>query len=321
MRSIIQRHKPVLLNEVIEYLNPKPGENFIDCTVGGGGHSEEILKRTSPDGKLLGIDLDEEAINITKKNLKYKDSLILVKNNFARLKEIFHEHPKLHPLSGILYDLGLSTYELEDQHRGFSFQIDAPLDMRFDKSQNLTACHILNNWSREKLIRILWGYGQEKFSRQIIDQVINIRKKTKITKTRQLAEAVLQVYRKVLKSKKDIPWIGGIHPATKTFMALRMAVNNEFENLEKSLPQAVEILKHGGRIAVISFHSGEDKIVKNFFRQESKDCLCPPEIPQCVCKHKAKLKIITKKPIAPGDVEVRKNPKARSAKLRVAEKL
>lgn len=317
-----KNHVPVLLDEVLHYLNPKPGENFIDCTVGGGGHTETILERTSPSGKLLGIDLDEEAINISEKNLnKYKDRLILVKNNFARLKEIFHEHPKLHPLSGILYDLGISTYELEDKHRGFSFQVDAPLDMRFDKSQNLTACHILNNWSREKLIRILWGYGQEKFSRQIIDQVINIRKKTKITKTKQLAEAVLQVYRKVLKSKKEIPWIGGIHPATKTFMALRIAVNNEFENLEKSLQQAVEILKHGGRIAVISFHSGEDKIVKNFFKQESKDCLCPPEIPQCICNHKAKLKIITKKPVIPTKNEIKINPKARSAKMRVAEKI
>jgi len=316
------RHIPVLLDEEIKLLDPKPNQNFIDCTIGGGGHAEEILKKTSPQGILLGIDLDEKALAVAYERLKkYKDRVILVHNNFSKLKQISHEFTKLHKISGILFDLGLSSFLLEDGSRGFSFQIDGPLDMRFDKLDTLTANEILNNWPKQKIARILKEYGQEKFSDAIAEKLIDIRKKQKIKNTRQLVETVLLVYREQLKSKKEIPWVGGIHPATKTFQALRIAVNDEINVLVRSLPQALEILEPGGRLAVISFHSGEDRIVKNYFRDEAKDCLCPPDLPVCRCGHKARLKILTKKPVQPTWDEIKINPRARSAKLRVCQKI
>lgn len=323
-RLIDKKHIPVLLEEVIKYLDPKSNQNFIDCTIGGGGHAEEILKRTAPQGNLLGIDLDEEAIEISKKRLdKFKNRVIFVNDNFAKLKQIKNEHAKLYQVRGILFDLGLSTYLLQDKSRGFSFQVDGPLDMRFNKSQILTANQIINNWPKSKISRILWEYGQEKFAEKISQKIIQKREKQKFNNTRQLVEAVLLVYREKLKTKKEIPWVGGIHPATRTFQALRIVVNDELNNLKKALPQALDILKPGagGRLAVISFHSGEDRIVKEFFKQEAKDCLCPPEWPVCQCGHQARLKILTKKPIVASDDEIEKNSKARSAKLRVAEKL
>lgn len=316
------RHIPVLLDEVIKLLEPKPNQNFIDCTIGGGGHAEEILKRTAPDGKLIGIDLDEKALAIAHERLaKYKDRVVLVHDNFSKLKQITHELTKLHQIDGILFDLGLSSFLLQDQSRGFSFQIDGPLDMRFDKSNTLTAKEILNNWPKQNIARVLWEYGQEKFSKRIAQKIINIRKKQKFIKTGQLVEAVLLVYREQLKTKQKIPRITHIHPATQTFQALRIAVNDELNILKNALPPALEILKPIGRLAIISFHSGEDRIVKEFFRNEAKDCLCPPSFPVCQCGHKARLKILTKKPIQPSWEEIQKNLRARSARLRVAEKI
>lgn len=316
------RHIPVLLDEVIKLLDPKPNQNFIDCTIGGGGHTEEILKKTSPQGMMLGVDLDEKALAIAQERLsQFKNRLVLVKDNFSKLKQTAYEFTKLHQISGILFDLGLSSYLLQDRTRGFSFQIDGPLDMRFDKSNNLTANEILNNWPKQKISRILWEYGQEKLHNQIAQKIIEIRKKQKFLNTRQLKEVVLLVYREKLGSKKEVPWIGGIHPATRTFQALRMAVNDELNSLQKALPQALEILSSGGKLAVISFHSGEDRIVKEFFKKESRDCLCQKETPICQCGHRASIKIITKKPITPSREEIEKNQAARSAKLRVAEKI
>ena len=315
-------HIPVLLKEAIEYLDPRTNQNFIDCTVGGGGHAEEILKRTAPQGKLLGIDLDERALQISSQRLMgFKERVIFVNKNFSKIKQIAYEFTGIHQISGILLDLGLSSFLLQDKSRGFSFQIDGELDMRFDKSNTLTAKEILNNWPKQKIARILWEYGQEKLNNQIAQKIIEIRKKQKFLNSRQLTEVVLLVYREKLNSKKEIPWIGGIHPATRTFQALRMAVNDELNNLQKALPQALEILELHGKLAVISFHSGEDKIVKEFFKKESRDCLCQKETPTCQCEHQARLKILTKKPIRASWDEIKNNKNSRSAKLRVAEKI
>ncbi len=316
---MIIRHLPVLLKETIDLLAPQPGQHFIDATLGGGGHAEEILKRTSPNGKLLAVDLDELALKAAKNNLlAFKDRVIFVRENFSKIKQIYNEQFSTYKVSGILLDLGLSSFELEDEHRGFSFQIDAPLDMRFDTRQSLTAAEIVNTWPFDKLKKVIQEYGQEALATNITKQIISIRQQKPITKTKKLVEAILLAFRNTLGSKKEVPWVGGLHPATKTFQALRLAVNDELGNLKKSLPQCLEILEPGGRLAVISFHSLEDKLVKNFFKTESHDCLCPPDLPVCRCGHRARLKILTKKPIVPREEEIAKNPRSRSAKLRVA---
>ncbi|MFA6098631.1 MAG: 16S rRNA (cytosine(1402)-N(4))-methyltransferase RsmH [Patescibacteria group bacterium] len=317
------KHIPVLLDEVVKYLNPQPGQNFIDGTFGGGGHAQAILEKTSPDGKLLAIDLDEEAFARNKELLnKYKARITFVQENFSKIKQIQNEHFSIYKINGILLDLGLSSFELEDQHRGFSFQIDGPLDMRFDKRQSLTAEEIVNTWPLEKLSKVIQEYGQEpyKMAYEISRQIVNSRRQQRITKTKALTEAVLLAFRNILKSKKEIPWVGGRHPATKTFQALRLAVNDELGHLGKALPQMIEILPTGARLAVISFHSLEDKIVKDHFRRESRDCICPPTAPVCQCGHKASIKLITKKPIKPSIAEIKQNPRSRSALLRVAAK-
>ncbi|MBU0597716.1 16S rRNA (cytosine(1402)-N(4))-methyltransferase RsmH [Patescibacteria group bacterium] len=315
-------HIPVLLDEAITHLNPKAGEHYIDCTLGGGGHAEEILNKTSPQGKLLAIDLDEEAIKICRQKLD-QQRVIFIQENFSKIKQIYNEHFSLFKVNGILLDLGISSIELESEDRGFSFQIDGPLDMRFDKRQQLTAAEIVNKWTFNKLKRVIQEYGQEsgRVASEVTKNIINARHRSPITKTKILVGAVLLAFRNILKTNKEIPWIGGSHPATRTFQALRIAVNDELNNLKKVLPQAMEILEPGGRLAVIAFHSLEDKIVKDYFRSEAKDCVCPPEIPVCRCGHKRQLKIITKKPVTPGEREIVANSRARSAKLRVAEKI
>ena len=318
------QHEPVLLKEVIEYLNPRPGQNFIDCTIGGGGHTKAILDKTAPDGKLLAIDLDKQALITTKKNLaSYEDRVTYIQDNFVKLKQIYNEQFSLHKINGILFDLGFSSFELEDKNRGFSFQIDGPLDMRFDKRQLLTAAEIVNTWPAEKLKKVIQEYGQESYlmAHEITNKIIKARQKNKISKTKELVGAILLAFRNKLRSKKEIPWIGGIHPATKTFQALRIAVNDELNNLREVLPQALDILEREGRLAVISFHSLEDRIVKEFLKREARDCICPPEQPICQCEHKAVLKILTKKPVTPQESEIKMNRRSRSAKLRVAEKM
>ena len=316
------RHFPVLLKETIDLLAPGPDQNFIDATLGGGGHAEEILKRIGPNGKLLAIDLDELALKTAKNNLlAFKDKIIFVRENFAKIKQIYNEHFSTYKISGILLDLGLSSLELEDERRGFSFQIDSALDMRFDTRASLTAAEIVNNWPFDKLKKVIQEYGQEALAPKITQEIISLRQHQKITKTKKLVEAILLAFRNTLGSKKDVPWIGGLHPATRTFQALRLAVNNELDNLKKVLPQCLEILQPGGRLAVISFHSLEDKLVKDFFKAESRDCICPPEFPVCRCGHKASLKILTKKPVVPSEVEITCNPRSRSAKLRAVMKI
>ncbi len=313
---MFENHVPVLLKEVIENLNPKSNQNFVDCTLGGGGHAVEILKITSPHGMVLGIDLDKSAIEIAKlkiKNEKLKiDRLIAVNGNFKDLKKIVLQS-NFKNISGILFDLGFSSLEIADPKKGFSFQIDAPLDMRYS-GKGITAAEIINSESKSKLIEILRDYGEEKFAKQIAKKICEMRQKKPISTTFELVKAVSQGVPKKFQH-------GRIHFATKTFQAFRIAVNDELNNLKIALPQAVEMLLPGGRLAVISFHSLEDRIVKQFFKRESTDCLCPKDIPVCQCKHKASLKIITKKPIIPTEEEAKINPRSRSAKLRVAEKL
>jgi len=308
-------HVPVLLEEVLQYLNPKANQNYIDLTLGGGGHSAVILEETSPDGKLLGVDWDRLAIKNAEQKLKrfpptrYK----IILDSFVNLKKIINEFPQLHPISGILLDLGLSSYAIQDQSRGFSFLADGPLDMRFS-GMGETAADLLNNLEEKSLKDILSEYGDEKYASEITKAILKNRQKQKYKTSHQLTATVLQVYHNKPKPKR-------IHPATKTFQALRIVVNDELNNLKKVLPDCLTVLKKGGHLAVISFHSHEDRIVKNFFRQEAKECLCPPSFPVCRCGHKKSLKIITKKPIRPSQKEITKNPKSRSARLRVAEKI
>lgn len=327
-------HVPVLLDEVIKYLNPRSGQNFIDCTLGGGGHALEILKRVAPDGKVLGIDLDEKALDKVKNEilkiplshpLLKGENMILVKDNFANLKNILDEND-FYPVNGILIDLGISSAEYEESGRGFSFRKDEPLDMRFKaplpplykrgEHMELTADEIINSWRRDDLIKIFREYGEEPLAERIASRIIGARSNKKIGNTKELSDLIFGEYKKVYKNKTFKK-----HPATKVFQALRIAVNNELENLKTVLPQAIEALEKGGRLTIISFHSLEDRIVKKFFQEQAKGCICPVEFPVCVCGHKPLIKIMTRKPVIPTDSEIEKNPRSRSAKLRVVERI
>jgi len=314
------QHTPVMLKEVIWLLAPRPGENYLDCTLGGAGYTLEIAKRIMPGGKILAIDLDKAAINnaaeIIKKN-KYQN-IILANENFKNLSTIVKKYfaaSEADKFSGIVFDLGLSSAQLQDGSRGFSFQLlQAPLNMSFAAPAEITAQAIINNYSRQELTKIFRDYGEEKFAYQIAGEIIKVRQKEVIKTVGQLVNIVKQV----------IParWQSGkIHPATKIFQALRLAVNNELENLQLALTSAVALLAPCGKIAVVTFHSLEDRVVKKFFREESRDCLCPPTYPACRCQHQARLKIITPRVIRPSEEEVLNNPRARSAKLRVAERI
>ncbi|MBI5071656.1 16S rRNA (cytosine(1402)-N(4))-methyltransferase RsmH, partial [Candidatus Falkowbacteria bacterium] len=294
----VAKHIPVLLNEVIKFLDPKPNQNFIDCTLGAGGHTIEILKRIAPNGKVLGIDMDMRAILVAKqKVLKagIPDSrLVAVRDNYKNLKEIVLQN-NFKNISGILVDLGFSSMEIEDPKKGFSFKIDAPLDMRYGE-EGMTAAEIINHSREKELERIFQEYGEEKFSGRIAKKICEIRKDNPIDTTFKLVNAIAEVVPKKFQ-------FGRVHFATKVFQALRIATNNEIENLKEVLPEAAEILSPGGRLAIISFHSLEDRIVKQYFKKESSGCLCPKDFPTCQCGHKAILKILNKKPIVPSEEE------------------
>jgi 16S rRNA (cytosine1402-N4)-methyltransferase len=303
-----QIHIPVLLKETVEALAIQPGGRYIDCTAGGGGHAEAILEYSAPGGQLLGIEADPKAALKVSERLARFDSAVFIENdNFVNLEEISRRHD-FAPVSGILFDLGLSSLQLSTEGRGFSFKHGAPLDMRFNPGQPLSAADIVNNYSELDLANIIFNYGEESRSRQIARQIVRSRP---INTTDELARLVERV----------IPTQGRIHPATKTFQALRIAVNHELENLESALQQAVNLLGYEGRLVVISYHSLEDRIVKNFMRQEAADCVCPPGLPQCVCRHQPRLHLVHKRVITPSLAEIHSNPRSRSAKLRVAEKI
>lgn len=319
------RHDPVLLQEVLEALALEPGKRIVDCTLGDGGHSEEILKKIGSNGRLLGIDADPESLLRAKNFLReYNDQTTLVRQNFEDLSEIIMKND-FGPINGILIDLGWSSPQFAERKRGFSFQqADEPLDMRYDPRLpcehvaqepplapdgrpiygRCTAAEIINTQSEEMLEEILRKYGEESLSKEIAAKIVEKREVFAIESVADLVEVVLEAYRKKLKTEKEVPWVGGLHPATKTFQAFRIAVNDELGVIEKVLPQAIDALVPGGRLAVITFHSLEDRIVKHFFKSQDKKTV----------------HIITKKPITASEEEAEKNPRARSAKLRVIEK-
>ncbi|MFC1864684.1 16S rRNA (cytosine(1402)-N(4))-methyltransferase RsmH [Chloroflexota bacterium] len=302
-------HIPVLVEETIKSLAVQPGGRYIDCTLGGGGHAAAILESSSPGGQLLGIDADTEAVRIAGARLEaYSDSILLINENFANLQAICYKYDFL-PVHGILFDLGLSSLQLNDDSRGFSFQHDAPLDMRLNIEQKLTAADIVNTYSETELAHLIKTYGEEGYSRQIARRIVQERP---IETTLQLARMIEWV----IGSRR-----GRINPATKTFQALRIAVNQELEHLESALKQAVNLLGFGGRLVVISYHSLEDRIVKQFMQREAKNCICPPGIPTCVCGHTASLRLINKRVVTPSLAEVQINPRSRSARLRTVERV
>jgi 16S rRNA (cytosine1402-N4)-methyltransferase len=316
------QHVPVMLEEVLKFLRPAPGGRYIDGTLGGGGHTEAILERSAPDGKVLGIDTDVQALARVRERLAESVSsgrLVLAHGNFAELARIVNEAGFV-SVQGILLDLGFSSHQMDNPERGFSFGTDGPLDMRLDQSQEMSAADLVNSASERELADIIWRYGEETRSRKIAKRIIRERAKGAITHTAQLARL----------AAAGVPFKpGAIHPATKTFQALRIAVNHELERLEAVLPQMLDVLstsggdetdgRQAGRMVIISFHSLEDRIVKEFMRREARDCICPPHVPVCVCGHKARLRLLTTKPVIPAAEEVIANPRARSAKLRAAE--
>ncbi|MFC2058210.1 16S rRNA (cytosine(1402)-N(4))-methyltransferase RsmH [Chloroflexota bacterium] len=305
--TLSPEHKPVLLEECLEVLQIKRGGRYIDCTIGGGGHALAILEKSSPGGKLLGLDADPRAIEAAgDKLIRFGNDVILVNENFRHLEDIC-TGLSFCPVDGILLDLGMSSLQLAEPERGFSFQQDAPLDMRFSPTQTLTAADIVNGYSEADLSHLLYEYGEERRSRQIARRIAESRP---LETTLELARTVEQAVGGVR---------GKIHPATRTFQALRIAVNEELGNLKLALAQSIHLLTSGGRVAVISFHSLEDRLVKDFFRRESTGCLCPPRTPMCLCGHTPSLKSISRKPVRPLPAEVAANPRSRSAKLRVAE--
>jgi len=300
-------HIPVLSEEVIKFLRLSAGDNVVDCTLGDGGHAKRILEETAPDGKLLGIDCDLESLNRSREFLSASEKrIVFVNDNFRNLKSIISNNFN-EKINGILMDLGWSTPQFEERGRGFSFNAsaeDEPLDMRYSAESGITAQEIVNTYSEKELSEIFRQYGEEKFHKEIAAKIFERRMVKKINNCRDLSEIILSVYRKKLKSSLDIPRIRKIHPATKTFQALRIAVNDELESLKQALPQALDALCPKGRLVVITFHSLEDRIVKHYFKTVSHLGI-----------------IITKKPIVASLSEIKRNPKARSAKLRVIEKI
>ncbi|MHB1130794.1 MAG: 16S rRNA (cytosine(1402)-N(4))-methyltransferase RsmH [Chloroflexota bacterium] len=305
-------HIPVLLDAVLSYLRPRAGGVYVDGTLGGGGHAAALLAASGPEGRLLGMDVDPRATARAAQALAGFGSRVLVVNrSYVEMATTVREQG-LAPVDGIVLDLGLSSHQLAEGERGFSFQQEAPLDMRFDQRAGATAAELLATLSETELADLIYLYGEERRSRALARAIVQARSREPFTTTTQLAAFV----RRIVGGKP-----GGIHPATRTFQALRIAVNGELDALESVLPQTMEILRPGGRVAIISFHSLEDRLVKRFFLRESTGCLCPPSAPVCTCGHQPRLQRVTKKPVVASPEEVAANPRSRSAKLRVAERL
>ncbi|MEA4963942.1 16S rRNA (cytosine(1402)-N(4))-methyltransferase RsmH [Lutispora sp.] len=307
-------HIPVLLDECLNGLNIKKSGIYIDGTIGGAGHSKKIAKLIASEGLLIGIDQDINAINAARENLKeYGESIKLINDNFKNMKDIVNGLG-INGVDGILLDLGVSSHQLDEEERGFSYMKDAELDMRMDRRNPLTAEIIVNEWSEQDIFNIIKDYGEERWAKRIAEFIGNERVKARITSTLKLVEII----------KKAIPASArreGPHPAKRTFQALRIAVNDELGILEKTINDGVDLLKPDGRLCIITFHSLEDRIVKTMFNKLEKPCTCPPRIPQCICGQVPLIKIITRKPIVAGVKELDQNPRSRSAKLRVAERL
>ncbi len=302
-------HIPVLYHEIINALAPHSGGLYIDGTLGAGGHAVGILDASTPDGKLLGIDLDPHALVIANQRLSvFKDRVFVKQGTYVDVASFVKEIGWLF-VDGIVLDLGVSSIQLDTKERGFSFLYDAPLDMRFGDQNSFNAADLVNSLAENDLANIIWKYGEEKYSRKIARIIYQNRP---INSTFELADLIKKAYGNQYSQ---------IHPATRTFQAIRIAVNQEMQAIESVIPQAISLLKPGGKLAIISFHSLEDRIVKSIFRTESKDCICPPDQPICTCKHIKSIKEVNRKPIEASPEEITNNPRARSAKLRIAEKL
>jgi 16S rRNA (cytosine1402-N4)-methyltransferase len=308
------KHYPVLLEEVLEIFDAKPGQNFIDGTLGGGGYSAALLEKVSPGGHVLSIDLDQAAIdNFQSLSKKFGESSIVVHGNFRDLDKIVRKH-EFTAIQGIVADLGLSSYHIDNSERGISFQVKEPLDMRFDLSTNTPdARFILNNHSESEIYKIFEQYGEDKYSRQIARKVIQARAEKPIHFTTDLVEIITEALPKPVKHK-------AADSCRRIFQALRIAVNHELESLEEFLPKALDLVVPGGRIVIVSFHSLEDRIVKQFFNEAATGCICPADFPQCVCGRTPRAKILTKKPVSAAEPELNENMRSKPAKLRAIEK-
>jgi 16S rRNA (cytosine1402-N4)-methyltransferase len=308
-----QEHKPVLLDEVIEHLCCTPGKFFVDATVGGGGHARAILEKTAPDGQLIGIDWDERALVKARSNLQsFEERLVLVRENFALTGSVL---ARLHipAVDGILLDLGLSSFQVDEAERGFSFNLDGPLDMRMDTREKITAAHLVNTLSEDKLAEIIRNFSEERWHRRIARNIVRARDEEAIETTDRLAKVV---YRAIPAGKRP----RHRHPATRTFQALRLAVNRELDHLQTFLQGALDWLRPGGRLAIISFHSLEDRLVKQTFANWARSCRCPARSPICQCEGRPLVRLVNKKVVMPGRLEIKANPRARSGRLRVVEK-
>ena len=307
------KHKSVLLNETVDALNIRPDGIYVDGTLGGAGHSYEICRRLSPKGRLIGIDQDEAAIRAATEHLgEFRDRVTIIRSNYCEMKQQLNRLG-VTSVDGIMLDLGVSSYQLDTADRGFTYREDAPLDMRMDQRQSRTARDIVNEYSEMELYRVIRDYGEDKFAKNIAKHIVQARQKKSLETTGEL----IQVIKAAIPMK--VRAVGG-HPAKRTFQAIRIELNNELGVLEDSLDDMIELLNDEGRLCIITFHSLEDRIVKNRFRENENPCTCPREFPVCVCGKKSKGRVITRKPILPGEIELEENPRSKSAKLRVFER-
>lgn len=307
------KHVSVLLNECIEALNIKEDGIYVDCTLGGGGHSSHILEKLSSQGRLIGIDQDQDALKATKEKLSKYDNVTYVHNNFYNIEDIL-ETLDINRVDGILMDLGVSSYQLDNGERGFSYMQDAPLDMRMNRENTLSAYEVVNGYTEQELYKIIKDYGEERFAKKIASLIVKNREKKAIESTLELVEIIKQAI--PAKARREGP-----HPAKRTFQAIRIEVNSELSILNKAIEDGVKKLSKGGRMAIITFHSLEDRIVKLKFKELTNPCTCPREFPICTCGNEPIVKIISRKAIPPTEQEINENPRSRSAKLRVIEKL
>lgn len=305
-------HKSVLLDEVIEGLNVKPDGIYVDGTLGGAGHASVVCSLLGEKGRFVGIDQDEDAIHASQERLEaYREKVTIVRSNYSDMVHVLH-NLGIEKVEGITLDLGVSSFQLDTTERGFSYRFDAPLDMRMDNRQELSAMTVVNDYSEMELFRIIRDYGEDKFAKNIAKNIVRERQKEPIRTTKRLADIVS--YSIPMKIKKQ-----GGHPAKRTFQAIRIEVNHELDVLERTIRDMIDLLNTGGRLCIITFHSLEDRIVKKAFRQAQNPCICPPDFPVCVCGNVSKGNIISRKPVLPSEEEIAQNPRAKSAKLRIFE--
>jgi 16S rRNA (cytosine1402-N4)-methyltransferase len=307
------KHVSIMLEDCIKGLNIIPEGIYLDGTMGGAGHSSEIVKHLSETGTLIGVDQDQNALRASKDRLKEYDNVIFVHNNFSNIKDILKEL-KIEKIDGILLDLGVSSHQLDVPERGFSYMQDAPLDMRMNMDSEFSAMDVVNEYTKEELIRVIRDYGEEKWASRVAEFIVKERSLKPISTTYELVEII----------KAAIPAAArreGPHPAKRTFQAIRIEVNKEIEILERAVNDCLDVLEEGGRLCIITFHSLEDRIVKNVYKKRENPCTCPPSFPICNCNQKSDVRVITRKPIVPNEEELEINPRSRSAKLRIAEKI